>query len=168
MKQQLEEQTKPFQPSSPKRKVASTFTVKTSQPSQTIITPKPQIVDEVKPLTEKFDSFVDQPERLDRTFESSQAEAEKLAREIEGLCLQSPKPLVEEPVVEPVIINNSPQEESTQASNNVVEESTEDDAFESPLVYHLVSMGFDKSKVKKTISSGYADLESALNHLLDN
>jgi hypothetical protein len=29
-------------------------------------------------------------------------------------------------------------------------------------------MGFDKSKVKKTISSGYADLESALNHLLDN
>lgn len=58
------------------------------------------------------------------------------------------------------------KEESVVASN-VVEDCNEEDGFESPLVFHLLLMGFDRLRVKKAVEL-YTDLESALNYLLDN
>jgi hypothetical protein len=140
MKQQLEEQSKPFQPAAPKRKVASIVTVKTTPPSPKIpIAPLPLVPDEVKtPIIKK-----DEPE--------SQPQID-LIKPVEN-PVQAPQ------LVEPELIENN-------TSNSPVENEEKEDEFVSPLVFQLLSMGFGKESVLRATAKHH-DLESAVISLIE-
>jgi hypothetical protein len=177
MKQQLEEQVKPFQPTASKRKVNSIITVKTTQPSQSISSPiaqivsQPQIV-EVKPVLEPLIKFEDFTKPLPGTVDFAEISGEKKVENgSEAQTNQSAK--IEVPKEEAVIVNEKENacdvEEENEEDNKEDEDDDEDEEieveFDIPLVVHLVSMGFDKARVKEAVEK-YTDLESAVNFLL--
>jgi len=71
---------------------------------------------------------------------------------------------IHEPVVETPSSTQNDASKPQETPANVKE--TNEEEFDTPLIHHLVIMGFEKSKIKKAVEK-YTDLESALNHLLD-
>jgi len=152
MKQQLEEQTKPFQPTVPKRKVASIITVKTTNPTspKTEIVPSQPPVDEVKTIQEPLIKF------------------EKFEADSPVIQPDLPQPSFIETEIEPIQFPKieEPENHLDNVTAPIVPETNEEDEFVSPLVFHLLSMGFDKESVKKATQK-HADLESAIIYLIE-
>jgi hypothetical protein len=163
--QQFDEQIKPIQPAVPKRKVASIITVKTTPPA-----PKPQepIVEEplVKIEPVQIESLSDQFRRIEIIEKRHESDTES---EPEVINVSSQAPQIEEPEDEPVIVSENIAVPNVEVKPEVqkVEENKEDDnTFDSPLMFHLLSMGFDRTSINKAIATGISDLDSALNYLL--
>jgi hypothetical protein len=146
MKQQLEDQTKPFHQTAPKRKVANVVTVKTTQPTPSVSVPQVQPQSPQNPLIKLENQF-------------AELSVSQPAPEIVGKVETAPETQPQEPIVVPEN-NTSPK---TDHGNP---ETTDDDVIESPLSFTLKSMGFDKETVSNVMAK-YHDLESCLNYLLD-
>jgi hypothetical protein len=168
-KQQLEDQTKAFHATSPKRKIASCITVRPTAPALPISQTLPQEV-ETKPVEEPLSKINDsKPAETCQAIEKkpeaeSQPDPEPEFQVINSLvqALKIQEPESESPTEAKVEVSNVQGNPETTA---FVEENHEEE-FDTPLVHHLIVMGFEKSKVKKAVEK-YSDMESALNHLLD-
>jgi len=191
-KQQLDEQTKAFHATTPKRKTPSCVTVRPSPPpqvvSQPLFVPQPLVVEESLPVQEPLTKIIEETrpaetvtrvevfEEKEREKEERKREKEERKRESESDSEPDPEFQVLDALVQVLKIEEAEVERESVTQENIdvasqvqedkqVEEEEEEDEFDSPLVHHLVAMGFEKGLVKKTVEK-YTDLEAALNHLL--